>query len=87
MNDSISIRVGDQIKGWTVTQIEPFRLFLSRDDRLAAFTLFKGLGGLFGGGVATPTDEPNQLTIPTAPSDLRFATTTGRDIFNDARPR
>jgi hypothetical protein len=52
--DSITIRVGDQIKGWTVTQIEPSRLFLSRDDRLAAFPLFRGLGGLFG-GVATPT--------------------------------
>src|ERR1700674_175964 len=85
MNDSISIRVGDQIKGWTVTQIEPFRLFLSRDDRLAAFTLFKGLGGL-SGGVTTPTDEPNQPTMPSAPSDLRFATTMGRDIFKDARP-
>ena len=33
--DSITIRVGNQIKGWTVTQIEPSRLFLSRDDRLA----------------------------------------------------
>jgi hypothetical protein len=39
------IRVGDQIDGWRVAQIAPRQLFLARDDRSAAFTLFQGDGG------------------------------------------
>src|ERR1700730_7714306 len=49
VNDSISISVADQINGWTVTQIEPFRLFLSRDNRLRPFNFFKGFAAPFGG--------------------------------------
>jgi hypothetical protein len=52
------IRVGDQIDGWRVAQIAPRRLFLARQDRSAAFTLFQGDGGPTVGALV-PT-EPRQ---------------------------
>jgi hypothetical protein len=39
---TIRLRMGDEIGGWKVTEIETRRLVLSLDDRSAAFTLFGG---------------------------------------------
>jgi general secretion pathway protein N len=36
------VRIGDDIEGWKVTQIEERQLVLSLDDRSATFTLFSG---------------------------------------------
>jgi general secretion pathway protein N len=36
------VRIGDDIGGWKVTQIEEQKLVLSLDDRSATFTLFSG---------------------------------------------
>jgi hypothetical protein len=39
------VRIGDDIGGWKVTQIEERKLVLSLDDRSATFTLFSGQHG------------------------------------------
>jgi hypothetical protein len=36
------VRIGDDIGGWKVTQIEERQLVLSLDDRSATYTLFSG---------------------------------------------
>jgi hypothetical protein len=36
------VRIGDDIGGWKVSQIEGRRLVLSLDDRIATFTMFTG---------------------------------------------
>jgi hypothetical protein len=33
-------RIGDEIEGWKVSQIEPRKVVLSQEGRLATFTLF-----------------------------------------------
>jgi hypothetical protein len=38
----LRLRIGDNIEGWKVTQIETRRLVLSLEDRSATFTLFRG---------------------------------------------
>ncbi len=38
------VRIGDDIGGWKVTQIEGRRLVLSLDSRMATFTMFKAHG-------------------------------------------
>jgi hypothetical protein len=38
------VRIGDDIGGWKVSQIEGRRLVLSRDDRIATFMMFTGNG-------------------------------------------
>jgi NADH dehydrogenase FAD-containing subunit len=43
-NKMLRLRIGDDIEGWKVTHIETRRLVLSREDRLATFTLFGGQG-------------------------------------------
>jgi hypothetical protein len=43
-NKMLRLRIGDNIEGWNVTQIETRRLVLSREDRSAIFTLFSGQG-------------------------------------------
>jgi hypothetical protein len=43
-NKMLRLRIGDNIEGWKVTQIETRRLVLSREDRSAIFTLFSGQG-------------------------------------------
>jgi general secretion pathway protein N len=40
----VRARLGDDIGGWKVTQIEPRRLVLSSDDRSATFALFDRTG-------------------------------------------
>ncbi len=41
----VRARLGDEIGGWKVTQIEPRRLTLSNDDRSVSFSLFDRMGG------------------------------------------
>jgi hypothetical protein len=50
------VRIGDDIGGWKVTQIEERQLVLSLDDRSATFTLFSGQHG--GPGAAQPLSAP-----------------------------
>jgi hypothetical protein len=38
------VRIGDDIDGWKVTQIEQRRLMLSLDGRVATFTMFNSQG-------------------------------------------
>jgi hypothetical protein len=44
------VRIGDDIGGWKVTQIEERKLVLSLNDRSATFTLFSGQHGDLGEG-------------------------------------
>jgi len=44
------VRIGDDIGGWKVTQIEERQLVLSLDDRSATFTLFNGQRASQGNG-------------------------------------
>lgn len=43
-NKVVRARLGDDIGGWKVTQIEPRRLVLSNDDRSVSFALFNRAG-------------------------------------------
>jgi hypothetical protein len=43
-NEMIRVRIGEEIGGWKVTQIDGRKLVLSLDDRLATFTIFSGQG-------------------------------------------
>ena len=40
----LRVRLGEEIEGWKVTQIEPRRLVLSHDDRSVNFEMFAQLG-------------------------------------------
>jgi type II secretory pathway component PulC len=50
------VRIGDDIGGWKVTQIEERQLVLSLDDRSATFTLFSSQHA--GPGAAQPLSAP-----------------------------
>jgi len=52
-------RIGDDVGGWKVSQIEGRKLVLSLDDRLATFTLFSSRDG-----------EPRPLNEAAAPNPL-----------------
>jgi hypothetical protein len=43
-NEIRRVRIGDDIGGWKVSQIEGRRLVLSLDSRMATFTMFSGHG-------------------------------------------
>jgi hypothetical protein len=56
----VRARLGDEIGGWKVTQIEPRRLVLSIDDRSVSFSLFARTGAKAAAGRAptrTPADQ------------------------------
>jgi general secretion pathway protein N len=56
----VRARLGDEIGGWKVTQIEPRRLVLSIDDRSVSFYLFARTGAKAAAGRAptrTPADQ------------------------------
>jgi hypothetical protein len=42
---AVGVRVGDEIAGWKVTQIEPRRLVLASDYREVSFDLFGRMSG------------------------------------------
>jgi hypothetical protein len=48
------VRIGDDIGGWKVTQIEGRQLVLSLDDRSATFRLFSGQRAGPGNGLSAP---------------------------------
>lgn len=39
-NETLRVRIGDDISGWKVTQIEARQLVLAQDSRMATFTMF-----------------------------------------------
>jgi type II secretory pathway component PulC len=43
-NDIVRVRIGEEVNGWKVTQIERRQLVLSLDGRSVTFTLFGGQG-------------------------------------------
>jgi hypothetical protein len=62
------VRIGDDIGGWKVAQIEERRLVLVLDDRIATFTMFAGNranGALQSGSAAPPVaTNPQGQTQP-----------------------
>jgi hypothetical protein len=62
-NKSIRVRIGDQIEGWTVTQITKLNIILSRDGRIADFSLFKGRRAPRPIGRMMPTIAANQPIV------------------------
>jgi hypothetical protein len=56
---TIRARIGDDVGGWKVAQIEGRKLVLALDDRLATFTLFNNRDG-----------EPRPLNEAAAPNPL-----------------
>jgi hypothetical protein len=54
----MSVRVGDNIGGWKVAQIDGRQLVLSLDDRIATFMMFAGNSG----SGAPRTDRETQST-------------------------
>jgi hypothetical protein len=57
------VRIGDDIDGWKVVQIEERHLVLVLDDRIATFTMFAGNranGAPQGGSVAAPVATKSQ---------------------------
>jgi hypothetical protein len=54
----VRVRIGDDIGGWKVAQIEGRRLVLVLDDRIATFTIFAGKGAPRG-NPETPPAGPN----------------------------
>ena len=50
-------RLGDEISGWRVSEIEARRLVLSSDDRSVSFALFAHMGGANDSGPRNPADS------------------------------
>jgi hypothetical protein len=61
----VRARLGDQIGGWKVTQIEPRRLVLSNDDRSVSFALFARMGPKNSAGRAL-AGTPSELQVNVA---------------------
>jgi hypothetical protein len=65
-NEMRRVRIGDDIGGWKVTQIEGRRLVLSLDSRMATFTMFSGHGNPAG----KVADKPLPPSPPGTPVSL-----------------
>jgi hypothetical protein len=57
------VRIGDDIEGWKVTQIEQRRLMLSLDDRVASYTMFNSKGN----PVVKMLDKQVEAAAPSPP--------------------
>jgi general secretion pathway protein N len=57
-------RLGDEIAGWKVSQIESRRLVLSSDDRTVSFALFAHMGGAGDPGAKKPADGAPVVRTP-----------------------
>jgi general secretion pathway protein N len=55
----VRARLGDEIGGWRVTQIEPRRLVLSNDDRSVSFSLFARVGARNAASRVPPATPPD----------------------------
>ncbi len=56
----VRARLGDDIGGWKVTEIEPRRVTLSHDDRSVSYALFARMNSGIRPPVATPAEAPVQ---------------------------
>jgi hypothetical protein len=61
------VRVGDDVGGWKVAQIEQRRLVLTLDSRLATFNMFTGQGDR----APKIADKQNHVASPPPPLRLR----------------
>jgi general secretion pathway protein N len=61
------VRVGDDIGGWKVAQIEGRQLVLSLDDRIATFMMFAGNGA----NSASPVDRETQSADRQSPTQTQ----------------
>ena len=57
-------RLGDEIAGWKVSEIETRRLVLSSDDRSVSFALFARTGGASDSGAKKPADSAPVVRTP-----------------------
>jgi general secretion pathway protein N len=57
-------RLGDEIAGWKVSEIETRRLVLSSDDRSVSFALFARTGGASDLGAKKPADSAPVVRTP-----------------------
>jgi hypothetical protein len=57
-------RLGDEIAGWKVSEIETRRLVLSSDDRSVSFALFAHMGGASDPGAKRPADSAPVVRTP-----------------------
>ena len=69
----VPARLGDEIGGWKVTQIEPRRLVLSIDDRSVSFSLFAHAGAQAAAGRVAPGTpaDPQVQNVAQEPTDRR----------------
>jgi general secretion pathway protein N len=71
---TIRARLGEEIEGWLVTQIEARRLVLSHDDRSVSFALFANTKGKNTVNQTPPVPEPEVQNVAQQRPDRR----TGR---------
>ena len=71
----LRVRIGDDIEGWRVSQIEGRKVVLSLDDHLATFTLFsddrdrqKSARGPMPGGEPKSLNQQSEMQQGTAPT-------------------
>jgi hypothetical protein len=76
-NEIRRVRIGDDVGGWKVTQIEGRKLVLSLDSRLATFTMFGGHGN------PAPKVENKQLQPSSSPSSPGTPISLGRRRGHD----
>jgi len=67
-NQVVRVRIGDDVGGWKVSQIEGRKLVLSLDGRLATFTLFNSENGN-----RAPKQSNNQTEEPPAAAAAEVA--------------
>jgi hypothetical protein len=63
----VRVRVGDDVGGWKVTQIDGRRLILSLDDRIATFLMFAGNSP----NGASPVDRETQSADRQSPTQTQ----------------
>jgi hypothetical protein len=76
-NEMRRVRIGDDIGGWKVSQIEGRKLVLSLDSRLATFTMFGGHGS------PAPKAADKQLQPSSSPSSPGTPINLGRRRGHD----
>jgi hypothetical protein len=76
-NEIRRVRIGDDVGGWKVTQIEGRKLVLSLDSRLATFTMFGGHGN------PAPKVADKKLQPSSSPSSPGTPISLGRRGHDD----
>jgi hypothetical protein len=62
--DVMRVRIGDDIAGWKVSQIDGQRIILMLDDRVATFTMFAGNNVPWGAPKAPPGGPESRSQAP-----------------------